>query len=344
MIDFYYHVELHGQPVLSNLPKGLFEELRTCPAETQCVICPVTGQLKRHKKLPIQDGFAYLSSYDISLTKKTFKLCFDVFLSLINGFSESVKCATQPYYENVRALRHNVYDQLSHIQDDFKSLISFDDISSKEWPDIVSSSTNRVLSNCENVSKSILRTIKRTSIALSEFDAYELLDSSRAVDLYPHLVHKVIKLSLQPYIYDLWSQNIKVSLGECYDKVDIDYELVNLALGHFWNNAVKYSRPNSEISISFSPSASIRGINVTIRMSSLVILPQEINAIFEKGVSGSEAKRVKLDGHGMGMYYIQECINRSKGRFGIDAGDTVQIYNGKSYASNTFRFSFQKHV
>lgn len=340
MIDFIYHVIIDGQPVLSNLPIDLFEEMSNCPAETQCIMCPVRGQIKRHKKLPIKDGFAYLCSYDNQLTKNYFKLCFDVFLSLIGGFAESVKRAIQPSFERVNALRHNVYDQLSHIQDDFKSLLSFEDISLKDWPEIVSFSNNRILSNCEVASKTILRTLKRVAIALSEFDAYELINSTRDADLYPHLVHKVIKLSLQPYIYDLWNNNVRVNLGECYDKVLIDYELINLALGHFWNNAVKYAKPNSDINISFSPSATIKGINVTINMISLAILPSEKDTIFIKGVSGSEAKKAKLDGHGMGMYYIQECVKKSGGLFTVDTGSSSNKSGGKSYASNTFRFSF----
>lgn len=342
MIVFLYHVIINGQPVLSNLPTDLFEEMSNCPAETQCILCPVRGQIKRHKKLPIKDGFAYLCSFDNQLTKNNFKLCFDVFLSLIGGFDESVKRAIQPSYDSVNALRHNVYDQLSHIQDDFKSLLSFEDISSKDWPEIVSFSTNRILSNSEVASKTILRTLKRVAIALSEFDAYELINSDRKADLYPHPVHKVIKLSLQPYIFDLWNNNVHVYLGECYDKVIIDYELINLALGHFWNNAVKYVKPNSDINISFSPSASIKGINVTISMISLAILPSEKDSIFKKGVSGSEAKKARLDGHGMGMYYIQECVNKSGGMFTVDAGNSFNSRRGKSFASNTFRFSFLK--
>lgn len=342
MFAFLYHVIINGEVILTNLPKELFEEMSSCPAETQCIICPVMAQLKRHKKLPIKDGFAYLCSYDSRLTKNNFKLCFDVFLSLIDGFAKSVKSATQPSIDKVNALRHNVYDQLSHIQDDFKALLSFEDISYKDWPDIVSFSTNQIHAHSEEASKSILRTIKRVTIALSEFDAYELINTSRKVELYPHSVHKVIKLSLQPYIFDLWNHNVQVYLGECYDKVIIDYELINLALGHFWNNAVKYAKPSSVISISFSPSAVIKGINVTISMISLVIHPSETESIFKKGASGIEAKRVKIDGHGMGMYYIQECMKRSGGVFTIDAGESMHISNGRTFASNTFRFTFQK--
>ena len=64
MIEFFYHIIIDGQPALSNLPTDLFEEMSTCPAETQCIMCPVRGQMKRHKKLSIKDGFAYLCSYD----------------------------------------------------------------------------------------------------------------------------------------------------------------------------------------------------------------------------------------------------------------------------------------
>lgn len=63
-----------------------------------------------------------------------------------------------------------------------------------------------------------------------------------------------MKLSLQPYLFDFWNKKVKIAFGESYDKVLIDYELINLALGHFWNNATKYVSHGSEITISFSPS------------------------------------------------------------------------------------------
>lgn len=339
-MDFLYHVVLQNGTVITNLPDSLYAEMDNCTAKTKCEICSVRGVLKRHKKAPLNGGFAYLCSYDSELTNNNFKLCFEVFISLVSCLEDSLKRAVRPSIEEVRSIRHNVYGQLSHIQDDLKTLISFDDIPSKDWPEIVSNATNSIVTNAEASSKAILRTIKRTAISLAEFDAYDLISSSNPPSIYPHTIHKVVKLSIQPYIFDFWDHNVGVQIGECYEKVSIDYELVNLALGHFWNNAVKYVKPGTSITITFSPAASYDGINVTINMVSLFIRKDEKEAIFEKGVSGEEAKRTKLCGHGMGMFFIRECIHKCFGQFTITPGETKHIFKGKEYASNSFKFYF----
>ena len=340
MIPFIFHVERDGEVILSNLPNDLIDEMNQCSAVTQAILCPQRGILKRQKKLLLQNGFVYLCSYDSQLTKKTFNLCFEVFSSLVSSFDDSVKRKAMKSYEIVKALRHNVYGQLSHIQDEMKSLISFEDIPSKEWGDLVSYSSNKIISNSEDTAKSIYRTIKRTAIALSEFDAYELIHSSSIPDLYPHSIHKVIKLSLQPYLFDFWDNRIKVSLGESYYKTLIDYELVNLAFGHFWNNAIKYAKPDSEIRVSFSDYYT--NIVISISMYSLAIAEGEIDLLTQKGFSGEYARGAKLNGHGLGMYYINECVQKCNGTLSILRGTNITHSNNKPFAMNTFKFSFPK--
>ena len=71
-IQFFYHIIKNGSVILSNLPKELLPEVDTCLAESKLLSCKVRGVLKRQKKLPIEDGFVYLCTYDtsVTLTKK----------------------------------------------------------------------------------------------------------------------------------------------------------------------------------------------------------------------------------------------------------------------------------
>lgn len=338
--QFFYHIVKNNSVVMSNLPNELLSEVESCLAESKLVYCNVRKVDKRQKKLPIDNGFVYLCTYDKSVTKNDFKKYFDILLSLIPSFDEAVNRAASPSFDLVKKIRHNVYDQLSHILDDMKSISAIDDIPSKDWNDIVDYSRDKIFSNTDKAAKAVLRSIKRTAIALSEFDAYEIIISSAKPQLQSHSIHKVIKLSIQPYLIDFWDKGIKINFGECYDKVQIDYELINLSMGHFWNNATKYALPNSDISISFSPNG--REIIVTITMTSLAIRPEEINSIFKMGESGFYAKKARLDGNGLGMYYIQECINRSHCTFTVIPGDSIKNKNKGDYATNAFRFSFPK--
>lgn len=339
--QFYYHIVKSNSVILSNLPKNLLPEVNDSLAEAKLLKCKIRRIEKRQKKLPIEDGFVYLCTYDPSVTKNEFKQYFDILLLLIPAFEDAVKCAASPSFDLVKKIRHNVYDQLSHILDDMKFISAIEDIPSKDWNDIRDYSRDKILSNPEEAAAGVLRAIKRTAIALSEFDAYERLSSSTGPELKPHAIHKVVKLSLQPYLFDFWNNKVKINFGESYDKVLIDYELINLALGHFWNNATKYVSPGSEITISFSPYGKDM-ITFTITMYSMAISRDETERIFEIGESGLYAKKAKLDGSGIGMYYIKECVNRSNCSFQVTPGDKLTAINGKFYASNAFRFLLPK--
>ena len=339
--QFYYHIVKNNSVILSNLPSDLLPEVDDSLAEAKLVKCKVWCVEKRQKKLPVEDGFVYLCTYDTTVTKNEFKKYFDILTLFVPAFENAVKCAASPSFEYVKKIRHNVYDQLSHILDDMKSISAIEDIQSKDWNDILDYSRDKIFSNPVEAASAVLRTIKRTAIALSEFDAYERLISSSEPDLMAHSIHKVVKLSLQPYLFDFWNKNVKITFGESYDKVLIDYELINLALGHFWNNATKYVSHGSEITISFSPSGKDT-ITITITMYSMAIKRDEIERIFEIGESGAYAKKAKLDGSGIGMYYIRECVNRSNCTFQVTPGDKLSTVKGKTYALNTFKFLLPK--
>ena len=338
--DFIFDIIKNTDVILSNIPEELMSEVDECTAEAKLLTCKVKQIEKRQKKLPIDDGYVYLCTYDKSVTKNDFKKYFDILLSFVPAFDKAVENAANPSFDIVKKLRHNVYDQLSHILDDMKFVSGIEDITSRDWNDIVEYCQDKILSNAEKAAIAVLRTIKRTSIALSEFDAYEIISSSSEPRLYQHAIHKVTKLSLQPYLLDFWSNNIKITIRECYDKVLIDYELVNLALGHFWNNAVKYAMKDSEIVISFSPAG--KQINATITMSSIAIKPEEIEEIFKIGTSGEYAKQAKLSGTGIGMYYIKNCLSKSNCSFIISPGKHIILKDDKRYAENTFKLSFTK--
>lgn len=338
--QFLYHIVKRGTVVLSNLPDDLLPEVELCSAESKSLCCKVRGIEKRQKKLQIEDGIVYLCTYNPTITKKDFKKYFDILQSLVPAFDMAVRNAAKPSFDLVKKIRHNVYDQLSHILDDMKSISAIEDIPSKDWNDILDYSRDKIFSDSEKAAKAVLRTVKRTAIALSEFDAYDIISYSSMPEFDAHHIHKVVKLSLQPYLYDLWDQQIRINFGECFDKVLIDYELINLALGHFWNNAIKYAAPDSEITISFSPLG--KEIILAITMYSIAIKADEIDRIFIMGESGYYANKAKLDGSGLGMYYIKECITRSKCKFSIIPGINFKNLNDKTYALNTFRFSFPK--
>jgi signal transduction histidine kinase len=84
--------------------------------------------------------------------------------------------------------------------------------------------------------------------------------------------------------------------------VYLDYKMFNLAMHHFMNNAVKYAKPYSKISISFNFKDSI----LSIVMMSVKIDKDEIKEIFKLGVSGKNVGT--RAGDGVGMFMIDKAL------------------------------------
>lgn len=337
MEDIYlFHVVVNKEVIMSNLPDVLYQEIENCPTSIKIEICPARNIPKKHKKKVFENGFLYVCTYSKEITKRDFQQAFLLFESMLGSFIDFGK---RIYGNEVKVLRHNVYDQLTHILDEMKYSISMDDISVKEWPQIVNSAAKNVKEDSEIVAKAILKTIKCANIAISEFDALDIVNSEESPNIHLHSIHKVTKLSLQPFIYDFWDKRIKISLKDSFDNVLIDYDFVNLSLNHFWNNALKYSKPNETIVISYEREPLV--LKMSVEMTSLFISSDERKNIFEKGVSGIEAKRLNLEGSGLGMYYIKKFLNLSKCVFEIIAGDNYFVFNGIKYGCNKFIFKFQ---
>ena len=99
-IQFFYHIIKNGSVILSNLPKELLPEVDTCLAESKLLSCKVRGVLKRQKKLPIEDGFVYLCTYDTSVTKNDFKDG-NLKYSLYNSENRKISTGSIPSSGNV---------------------------------------------------------------------------------------------------------------------------------------------------------------------------------------------------------------------------------------------------
>ena len=92
-----------------------------------------------------------------------------------------------------------------------------------------------------------------------------------------------------------------------------DFETIYSILKHLISNAVKYQNPqnDSQIHVTFSKNQGDTLIEVTD--NGIGIHPDDLEKIFQKGYRASKS----IEGYGLGLYFIQRCLNRSKGTISV---------------------------
>ena len=341
MKECYFHIEHEGRVFLSNLPKELMAMVFSMPIGHEVTYVPEKKVKIRWKKENIAGGTVYMCTFDQSVTRKIFDYYFDALLMMYSSFKNRLQDMVQTNTSSIRRLQHNVNTYNAKIQDDLEGLFSIEDISERDWKKIIELVDQTVKANTKKTALTLLKIAKNAALVSAEMDVYDYLQNSKGVlDFHKHPIHKVVKLSLQPFFLDFLEKRISIEFGACKDYVIIDFSSVSVVLGHFWNNAVKYSVKDANIGIDFVSQKD--SINLKVTMASLQITDEDYENIFEEGYSGYWAKVQALEGSGIGMYYIKRLMNLNKGQFSIERGKSIFQVDGIPYSTNTFIFTFVK--
>ncbi len=119
------------------------------------------------------------------------------------------------------------------------------------------------------------------------------------------------------------------------NKIPLDYKLMNLAFINFFDNAIKYSKPDSKLDINFEKNE--RGFVLDFSMMSLRIEHDELEKVFEDGYSGKHA--TEEAGDGIGMHVIKKSLGMINIGIRVEPDYGVsENYNGKKYIKNKFIF------
>lgn len=337
MKEYYIHIFKNNSVLLSNLPEELREEADRCSCNLTNSMCPIRHVMKRQNKEIITDGYIYMCSYDTSITNKIFLHYFDMLRSVHIAYEEKIKNEKERLMKDLRRLQHNVNTYNATIQDEITNLVPLDDIHNK-WKDVVPFVEKMVQENPRLTAITLLKTMKFSTFVTAEMTVHDYISIDNIkLEKYSHSMHRIVKLSLQPYFLEFVENNIDIKIGDCYTNVLIDYPTISVVLGHLWNNAIKYIYKGSSLDISFY--CNENNLTTSIKMYSLKIENDEIEDIYTEGYSGKWAKMISKDGHGIGMFYIKHLIEMNGGYFSINAGVNVTNINGIPYANNEFLLS-----
>jgi K+-sensing histidine kinase KdpD len=122
----------------------------------------------------------------------------------------------------------------------------------------------------------------------------------------------------------------------------LDFETIRVALYHLIDNTSKYILPDTQLRIKFS--AGEHKFIVSFEMISMEIKEHELEDIFNEGISGENAKKVKKNGDGLGLPIIKTILKLHHTNLKIFPNLQPSFnskYDGVNYVRNLFEITFE---
>ncbi len=330
----------NGACLFSNIDGQDFSSLDSCDSENELI---ETGNGKaRHGKAGTKYGTVYLisNSSDVCNSSNLFKKYRTFLLYVLPEISMVREGAIKNFRHDIAKIHgHNIQEIFSLVpQDEF--------IREKSAHSQIDFLRSIVEKNPEQTARILLKIIKNNSSISSEFT---LLDSMFGADyivqLDSHKIHKILNRALVTFYLDFKLIDVDVQIDDTEDSVIVDFETFKGALIPFFDNAIKYVLPNTDIKISFSNDRPDE-LLVNIDMISLKILDGEISQLTTEGFVGEMAKKSKKGGKGLGLFKVTSLVSKSGAIFKIIPsveGKEVPL-NGLVYSDNRFTFVLKKDI
>lgn len=276
-------------------------------------------------------------------SSKTFKKKI-VFLSdMVLYLSEMRRTIADSEAKKTNRLFHNLTSINAHTIQELYALVPQDSLSSKfrDQREIVK---ERLLRDPRASADAFLKVLKNEISLRNEFSVYsKLYEAKPTLRIAIHSLHKVILNVVNLFFQEFADRFIKVTIEPTSVRLKLDYESIQVALYHLFDNAAKYAMRDSEITVKFTEGDF--GVRMDIVMRSLYISPHETTRLFDEGFSGEQPGIAGNAGKGLGMWMIRELLRLNGAvitvKPGRDEMRSVGIgQRSLSYATNVFSIIF----
>lgn len=328
-----------GEYILSTFPNECALCLGQINKEYDSIECPQTRCKCRRAMFNLRDRVVIACSQHYKTTKN-FKDAVQVYISMIPFLEKTAQELKQVVEQTERgytkSLLHNLVNQNAHMIQLLDQFLPQNERFA-EVSTTIANTRSKIEADSGQVALSLFKLKKIASSMKAEFSAYDRFRKENiAVNPKVYKLYDVVKIVVHIFFADLHEHNIYVKIGQCYEKGYFDFEVMRVALYYIFENAAKYAKSNSQILVDFGQEGDKHCINIS--MESLYIEPNEVAKIFDKGFSGSNAKKAQKAGSGLGMYHAKELMKLSDGDIAFIAGGKVtNRYNGKKYSYNKIK-------
>ncbi len=346
MINHFKIIDNNGNVISNNLKSDCENCYNSCETNgklsSKCPLYLVKN--RRQGKIINKKGTTFLCCGNTKTTKlfrdKLEALSY-AYYDLVIPRDQIISEVKKTEQQKVNRLVHNLTSINAHNIQEIYNLIP-QEVLSENWRTQIDYIEKELFSKKRKAAMMFLRIAKHNIHMKSEFSIYKKLDRDDSADLefvkYPFRV--VVLNVLHTFFGDFTSKNIYVQVSDFYGKVSIDYETIQVALYHLFENSAKYSKPGTVIYVDFNED--FDSVTMSIEMMSLYIHENERDRIFVEGISGSSAKKLGKNGDGIGMWRIKQMIELNEGEFNVICGNDIDTCEGVDFAKNIFDIKLNK--
>ncbi len=290
------------------------------------------------KEFNLGDGKIEFITNDLELVKrskilrKVVETSGPIVISIQDNFINQIK----EHSHTLKRLQGQLKQKIEGVVDCKK----FPNKNHSEQREIVS---NEIKSDVKTIADVLIYLRKRILEIDAHIASFEIIHMGEEIqlDIRPHNIRNIIINILYAFEDESRGTWIKPSfqftneLAET-NKIKLDYKTVNTAFYNFFDNAIKYIKPSSDIR--FFLSFQDGEFKLLITMISLRIEQEELAKIFDLRYRGKNAE--KVEGLGIGMYVVKKALELN--RFSIKVNPDyshMEHFQGKQYILNQFEIS-----
>ena len=259
-------------------------------------------------------------------------------IALINSFLKDV-CQQQIDYQLQRTQRlsHNIRSMNANCITSFFSFFPQEELSRRD--NKIQTKIDKIIKDQNlNIPNLLLKLHKNHLAIKTEFEVFEKLYSKNPfLSRKRHKIHRVLMNVFYPFFSDFQEKEVNVNISSSELRCYFDYDTFHVAFFHLFENAYKYSKPNSNLDILIDESKD--SVIIIFNMQSLAVEESEIPLIFTEGWSSTISKGTGKSGNGLGMYIVKRLIELNNGT--IDFQPTAETK--ETYSNNGLEICYQQN-
>jgi len=345
----YHVVDTSGGIITSNLTRMCLRCAAECVTSNEVVNeCGVREKRRRGRERSA-DGEVFLCTNDRDQLKsaRLFKREIAQLASLCKRLATLRDEISRQEAAKARRLLHNLITLNGHALQDLYSFIPQDDLANFDRGNFRSQQEmirSRVEEHPEAAARLFIMALKNEGAVKNELSVFKkIYDGASSFKRSPHSIHKVILNVANYFFQDFADKNVRVHIEPCVEKISVDYESVQVALYHIFDNAAKYCARDSVLKVSFTVTSDV--LCALFDMQSFYVMEGERSSVFNDDFSGEIPRVTQKAGLGMGMGLIRELLIPNcaeiDAQWGNAAVVSTDLANHPAYAHNTIIVRFR---
>lgn len=284
---------------------------------------------------------AFTNSKEYLRSSKTFKTELSCILNSTHIINNIIEDSDKDKNRSTRRLIHNLTSLNAHNIQEFYSLVPQEGVSRKMGKQI-SYVKNIVEEEPEEAAIALLKMAKNNAAMKVEFSVFKkLFDLNPDLRATNHNIHKVLMNVFYLFFPDFTDKNVKVEVSDSNCMAYFDYESIHVALYHMIENSAKYIKPRTILNVGII--ANIGRAEIILDMVSTQIRSEEVELIFEEGVSGELACQTGKSGDGIGLSRAKKILELNGGSLSVSPHfDTAEVTMGVTFQRNVFTMTLPR--